>query len=210
MSLDIPIRIVLVEDDLTIVEGYTFLLNNDGSCEVINAYQSVESCLVELENDSPDVILLDIKLPGINGVDAVPIIKAKFPSVKIIMLTVFENKEMIFNALTNGASGYLSKNTSSQRILESIKEVHEGGGVMSTSVARMVIESFQKNPNTPLTKRETQILEMIAEGKSRPRIAEQLFIDLETVKTHIKNIYFKLNVHSREEAIKIAKDNKLI
>ena len=116
----------------------------------------------------------------------------------------------IFRALAGGAAGYLTKDTPHQKILTSIKEVLDGGGPMSSNIARMVIQSFQRSEESPLTPRETEILEQISTGKSRKRIAEELFIDLETVKSHIKNIYSKLNVHSKADAIKLAKDNKFI
>jgi DNA-binding NarL/FixJ family response regulator len=128
----------------------------------------------------------------------------------VLILTVYESEKLIFNALANGASGYLTKNTPSAKIIESIKEVKDGGGPMSINIAKLVIRSFQKNQESPLSKRETQILELIGDGKSRSQIAKELFIDLETVRSHIKNIYVKLDVNSRADAIKMAKQNKLI
>jgi len=130
--------------------------------------------------------------------------------VHVIILTVYESEEIIFTALRNGASGYLTKNISSEKVIESIKEVMDGGGPMSTGIAKLVMKSFQKNPASPLTKRETQILGGIAEGKSRNKIANELIIDVETVKTHIKNIYHKLNVNSKDEAIRIARESRYI
>jgi DNA-binding NarL/FixJ family response regulator len=154
--------------------------------------------------------MLDIELPGTNGIDATLWIKKKLPKSYIIMLTVYESEEQIFNALSNGASGYLTKNSPIAKIIDSIREVCEGGGPMSTNVARMVIKSFQKNQQSPLSKRETQILEMVSEGKSRSQIANDLFIDSETVKTHLKNVYVKLDVNSKADAIKAARKDKLI
>jgi len=127
-----------------------------------------------------------------------------------LILTVYESENLIFDALSNGASGYLTKNTPAVKIVESIKEVKQGGGPMSVNIARLVIDSFRKNQDSPLSKRETQILELIADGKSRSQIARDLFIDLETVRSHIKNIYIKLDVNSRADAIKTARDNRLI
>jgi len=132
------------------------------------------------------------------------------PKTHILMLTVYDNEELVFKALSNGASGYLTKNSNTEKIIDAIQEVMDGGAPMSMNIAKIVIRSFHKNTNSPLTKRETEILEQIAEGKSRSKIAKDLFVDLETVKSHIKNIYSKLNVHSREDAIKQAKDNKYI
>lgn len=126
------------------------------------------------------------------------------------MLTVYETEKMILDALANGASGYFTKNTSPAKIIEAIQEVMQGGGPMSPDVAKKVIMSLQRNPDSPLTKRETQILELIAKGEDRGRIACELFIEIETVKTHIKNIYLKLDVNSRADAIKVAKANRLI
>jgi DNA-binding NarL/FixJ family response regulator len=126
------------------------------------------------------------------------------------LLTVYDNEENVFNALAKGASGYLIKSDSTEKIMDAIKEVVEGGAPMSMHIAKIVIKSFHKNQNSPLTKRETEILEQVANGKSRSKIAKEMFIDLETVKSHIKNIYVKLNVHSREDAIKEARNNKYI
>ena len=127
-----------------------------------------------------------------------------------MILTVYESEKLIFEALANGASGYLTKNTASAKIIESIKEVVDGGGPMSINIARMVIKSFQKNQASPLSKRETQILLMVSQGKSRFQIADELEIDWETVKSHLKNVYTKLDVNSKSEAIKAARDEKLI
>jgi DNA-binding NarL/FixJ family response regulator len=130
--------------------------------------------------------------------------------VHILILTVYESEKLIFDALSNGASGYLTKSTPAAKIVESIKEVKQGGGPMSVNIARVVINSFRRNQNSPLSKRETQILELVCNGKSRTQIANELFIDLETVRSHIKNIYIKLDVNSRADAIKTARDNKLV
>ena len=204
------IRIVIIEDDEIIREGYSMLLNQQEGFEVVNQYESFDEAVKYIVNNSPNVILLDVELPGTNGIEAIPKLKKLLPDTYIIILTVFESEKFIFEALANGASGYLTKNTPPAKILESVKEAVEGGGPMSVNVARMVIRSFRRNQESPLSKRETQILELIGDGKNRSQIANELFIDLETVRTHIKNIYTKLNVNSKADAIKIAKDNKLI
>jgi DNA-binding NarL/FixJ family response regulator len=204
------IRIVIIEDDETIRTGYTFLIGATEGYQVINAYVSYDEAAHHLLTDRPDVILLDIELPGTNGIEALLKIKKCLPHCHVLILTVYESQKQIFDALANGASGYLTKSTPAVKIIESIKEVNEGGGPMSINIARMVISSFMKNQDSPLSKRETQILELVAEGKSRSQIARDLFIDLETVRSHIKNIYLKLDVNSRADAIKTAKENKLI
>ncbi len=204
------IRVILIEDDKTIREGYSYLIGRAEGIRMVNSYASFEDAEPYLISDYPDVILLDIELPGLNGLQAIERIKKKYPSGHIIILTVYDNEENIFKALSSGASGYLTKNSTSSKILDSIREVMSGGGPLSAGIAKMVIHSFRKKTDSPLTKRETQILECIAEGKSRTSIATELFIDKETVKTHIKNIYNKLDVNSKEGAIRIARQDKLI
>jgi DNA-binding NarL/FixJ family response regulator len=204
------IPVVIIEDDETIRKGFQYLINASENCSVVNTYASVEEALQKLQADKPEVILLDIELPGIKGIDAIPKIKQLLPKTHILMLTVYDNEENVFNALTKGAAGYLTKNDSTEKIMDAIREVVDGGAPMSMNIAKIVIRSFHKNQNSPLTKRETEILEQIANGKSRSKIAKQMFIDLETVKSHIKHIYVKLNVHSRDEAIREARNNKYI
>jgi len=210
MSRNLDIAVAIIEDDSTIREGYVYLIGNTPGYIIAGSYPSFEDAAKKLVHDNPDVVLLDVELPGINGIDAIPKIKKLIPEAHVLILTVYEQDMLIFRALGNGASGYLTKNTPPEKIISAIHEVMEGGGPMSAHIARMVIQSFQRNEASPLTRRETEILEQIATGKSRKRIAEELFIDLETVKSHIKNIYHKLNVHSKADAIKTAKDNKFI
>ncbi|MCO5947779.1 response regulator transcription factor [Mucilaginibacter flavidus] len=204
------ILVSIIEDDDTIRSGYSFLIGNTEGYEVVSSYSSYDAAAHKIASDKPDVILLDIEMPGTNGVDAIPRLKKLLPHAHVLILTVYESEKLIFEALANGASGYLTKNTPSAKIIASIKEVKEGGGPMSINIAKMVIRSFQKNQESPLSKRETQILEEISVGKSRSQIANELFIDLETVRSHIKNIYLKLNVNSRADAIKTARENRLI
>ncbi|MBA3829563.1 MAG: response regulator transcription factor [Taibaiella sp.] len=210
MSRDLDIKVCIIEDDETIREGYAFLIGNTKGYKIVGTYPSYEEAAKKIAHDDPDVLLLDVELPGISGIDALPKLKKLLPDMHILILTVYEQDMLIFRALGNGAAGYLTKNTAPEKIISAIHEVMEGGGPMSAHIARMVISSFQRSASTPLTRRETEILEQIATGKSRKRIAQELFIDLETVKSHIKNIYQKLDVHSKADAIKTAKDNKFI
>lgn len=207
---DQDIRVAIIEDDQTIRDGYAYLIGHTEGYKVVGTYPSYEDAQKKLAGDAPDVLLLDVELPGTSGIDALPRIKKMIPELHVLILTVYEQDMLIFRALGNGAAGYLTKNTPPEKIIAAIREVMEGGGPMSAHIARMVISSFQRNEQTPLTRRETEILEQIATGKSRKRIAEELFIDLETVKSHIKNIYHKLDVHSKADAIKLARDNKFI
>ncbi|MNJ98854.1 Transcriptional regulatory protein DegU [compost metagenome] len=210
MNEPVAARIVIIEDDATIREGYTYLVNNTSPYQVVNTYGSFDDAKLKIVKDNPDVIILDIQLPGTNGIEALPLLKKLLPNVYIIMLTVHETEKIILEALANGASGYFTKNTPSSKIIEAINDVMQGGGPMSPNVAKKVITSLQKNPDSPLTKRETQILNLITRGKDRSQIATELFIETETVKTHIKNIYLKLNVNSKADAIKVARNNRLV
>ena len=203
-------KIVIIEDDETIREGYAYLIQHTSIYKVANTYPSFDLAKHKIVKDAPDVVVLDIQLPGTSGLDAIPIIKKLLPKTYILMLTVYETEKMILDALANGASGYFTKNTSPAKIIEAIKEVIQGGGPMSPDVAKKVIMSLQKNQDSPLTRRETQVLELISKGKDRCQIANELFIEIETVKTHVKNIYVKLNVNSKADAIKVARANKLI
>lgn len=204
------IRVVIIEDDTTIREAYTFLIDMAEGYKVVNAYSSAESALKSIKNDDPHIVLLDVELPGMKGPEAIPKLKSLVDEVHIIMLTVYDHQEIVFDALSKGASGYLTKSTSPDKIIEALGEVMDGGGPMSAHIARMVVHSFQRSQRSPLTRRETEILEQIADGKTRGRIAAEMFIDLETVKSHLKNIYAKLDVHSRADAIRTAKQHRYI
>jgi len=204
------ILVALIEDDATIREGYAYLIGQAEGFTVVGAYGSIEDALKKIGNHPPDVLLLDVELPGASGIEALPKLKKVLPDTQILILTVYEEESLIFRALGNGASGYLTKNTPANKIMEAIREVMSGGGPMSAHIAKMVISSFKRSDTSPLTRRETEILEQIATGKSRKRIADELYIDLETVKSHIKNIYHKLDVHSKADAIKTAKEQKFI
>ena len=160
--------------------------------------------------DEPDIVLMDIGLPGISGVEGIKRIKRARPKIDILTVTVHDEDEIVFNSLCAGASGYLTKNITPQRLIEAIKEVKQGGAPMSTNIARLVIRSFQKSTVSPLTPRETEVLQHLAKGKSYTMIADKLYINKETVRTHIKNIYKKLNVNSKAAAIEKATKDRLI
>jgi DNA-binding NarL/FixJ family response regulator len=203
-------RIIIVEDDVIIREAFVTLINQSGDYIVVNAYSNAEDAIKKINEDMPNIYLMDIELPGMNGIEAISKIKAILPDTHVVVVTVYENDELVFKALCEGASGYLTKNTPSAKLIESLKELESGGAPMSTHIARMVVSSFHKNRQTPLTARELEVLELLSSGKSYSTIADQLFIDKETVKSHIKNIYLKLEVHSKAEAIEKARKSKYI
>ncbi len=203
------IKISIIEDDKDIRESLAILLNGTLDFECLSTYVTCESAIDKIEDDKPDVILMDINLPGISGIEGTKIIKKKLPAIEIIMLTISDNENDIFNSLCAGACGYLKKNTPPHKLIEAIKEAVNGGAPMSMDVARLVVNSFKKETRkNDLTARETEILRNLCDGSSYKKIAGELFIDLNTVKFHIRNIYRKLEVNSKGEAIaKAMKEN---
>lgn len=203
-------KIILVEDDPIIRDAFQQLIQQSGDYVVIDSYGNAEDAIRNVSADGADIYLMDIELPGMNGIDAISKLKMIKPSLQIVVVTVYENDELVFKALCEGASGYLTKNTPAAKIVESLKELENGGAPMSTNIARMVVSSFHRNRKSPLSPRELEVLELLASGKSYSGIADQLFVDKETIRTHIKNIYLKLEVHSKAEAIEKARKSKYI
>ena len=210
MKTPSPKRIIIVEDDNIIRNAFVTLIQQSGDYTVANAYSNAEAAIKNVKDDAPDICLMDIELPGMNGIEAIPKIKVLSPNTQVVVVTVYENDDLVFKALCEGASGYLTKNMPPQKLIDSLKELENGGAPMSTNIARLVVSSFHKNRQSPLTARELEVLELLSSGKSYSTIADQLFVDKETVKSHIKNIYLKLEVHSKAEAIEKAKKSKYI
>ena len=203
-------RITIIEDNQQIREAFASLLSFRDDFRVVGKYESCEEALKDLSEDQPDVVLMDVDLPGMSGIEGTKKIKKDSPRSNVIIITVFENGKTVFDALCAGASGYLTKSSDRDKLLSAIDEVLSGGAPMSSKIARMVVSSFQKNTNSPLTDRETEILSQIAEGRSYTSIGENLFISKETVKFHIKNIYLKLQVNNKADALRKANEDKLI
>lgn len=195
------ISVVIVEDDSEIRESLELLINGTPDYECLKSFEDAETALKWLNEEIPDVVLMDIGLPGISGIEAIKRIKQKYPSLDVLVLSIHENDEYVFDALCAGATGYLTKDTPPNKIMDGIKEVYEGGAPMSSQIARMVIDSFKIKPSPELTKRETEVLTDLCNGSSYKMIADNLFISEETVRKHIKNIYRKLEVHSKSEAV---------
>jgi DNA-binding NarL/FixJ family response regulator len=186
------------------------LVNGTADFECLESFEDAETALKWLDNEIPDVVLMDIGLPGMSGIEAIKKIKQKYPSLDVLVLSIHENDEYVFDALCAGATGYFTKDISPNKILDGIKEVYEGGAPMSSQIARMVIGSFKIKPSPELTKRETEVLTDLCDGSSYKMIADNLFISEETVRKHIKNIYKKLEVHSKSEAVAKAIRERLV
>jgi DNA-binding NarL/FixJ family response regulator len=199
------IKVAIVEDDEQVRENLAALIGGTKGFECVGTYASGEQVLETLPRRLPDVVLMDINLPGISGVECVRQLKSLAPEVLIVMLTVYDDSERIFQALQMGASGYLLKRSPSDEIVRAIEEVHRGGAPMSSYIARKVVQSFQKyrpsdKPAENLTKRETDVLSYVARGYTNKEIAEALGLSTETVHGYLKTIYTKLHVRSRTEA----------
>jgi len=203
-------RITIIEDNEVVRDGYALLIGSVGGHEVVSTYDNCEDALRLLEHDRPDIILMDLELPGMNGIEGTQKVKKILPKTDIIVITVHANSELVFQALCAGACGYITKNAGHTKLLDAISEVRNGGAPMSSNIARMVVQSFQRNTDSPLTPRETEVLELLAKGKSYTLIADELFVHKETIKSHIKNIYFKLQVNSKADAIEKALKERLI
>lgn len=215
-TTDTPITIItmitvsIVEDDEDIRQSLAILINGTNGFSCLKQYGECASAIADIERHTPDVLLMDIGLPGISGIEGIKIIKERVPEIDIIVLTAHENDSYVFESLCAGACGYLIKDTTPARLLEAIKEIHGGGAPMSTQIARMVVNSFKKKTDTTLSPRETEVLNLLCISHSYRSIADSLFISEETVRRHIKSIYRKLEVHSKSEAVAKALRNKLL
>ncbi|GAB6283173.1 MAG: response regulator transcription factor [Ignavibacterium sp.] len=200
------INIVIVEDDNDIRDGLKFLFNDKNHNFICtNTYGSAEELLDEFENIDIDIILMDIGLPGMSGIDCLRKVKTMNPEVLVVMLTIFEDDEKLFSSLMTGADGYILKKTPQSKLLDSLLELYNGGVPMSHQIARRVLDVFRKIPSESeidsLTKREFEILNLLVQGFTYKQIADKLFISQQTVHEHIKHIYQKLQVHSKTEAV---------
>ncbi|HAN64920.1 MAG TPA: DNA-binding response regulator [Chitinophagaceae bacterium] len=198
------IRIAIIEDNDQYRKAIDIILQLDPNISIAHTLNNCAEMIGRFQAELPDVVLMDIDMPGMNGIQAAWEIKKHFPDVRIIMLTVFEDEEKIFGALKAGANGYLLKKDSPQKIIDSICAVHRGEAVMNGIIASKVLDFFQQSmlkeiEQSSLTDREKQILELLINGFSYKEIAASIGISVETLNSHIKNIYRKLNVHSRSE-----------
>ncbi len=201
------IKVAIFEDNSNMREGLFQLINGSNGFICTGAFPNCDDLIKRIENSNPDVIVMDIEMPGINGIEGVKIVKESYPEIKILMETIFEDDEKIFDSICAGAEGYILKNTPPVEILAAIKEIYEGGSPMTPTIANRVLKMVKKQRtsdsknNFNLTDREKEILSCLVEGMSYKLIADECTISIDTVNVHIKNIYKKLQVHSKSEAV---------
>ncbi len=213
------LRIAIFDDNRNIRDSISMLLNTEKEFKVVGSFANVLNNLRDVESCTPDVILMDIEMPGMSGIEAVRSIKSRYPEIQILMQTVFEDDDRVFDSICAGASGYILKNFLNTKLIDFIKELQYGGSPMSPSIARKVLMRMQQvqqivKPEEPqdyqLTKREKEVLACVVNGLSYKMIADQLFISYETVRTHIKKIYEKLHVVSLSQAVSKAMKERIV
>ncbi len=213
------LRIAIFDDNINIRDSIGMLLKTEKDFQVVGSFAHVLDCIAEIKICRPDVILMDIEMPGMTGIEAVRIIKKEFPDILILMQTVFEDDERVFDSICAGASGYILKNFLNIKLIDSIKEVQFGGSPMSPSIARKVLNKMQQipehispeaAPDYHLTPREKEVLACIVNGLAYKMIAGHLFISYETVRTHVKRIYEKLHVASLTEVVHKAMKERIV
>lgn len=213
------VRVAIFDDNKNVRDSITLLLKTMPGLEIAGSFSHVLDCVADVKNCRPDIILMDIEMPGMSGIEAVGLIKKAFPDIQILMQTVFEDDERVFDAICAGASGYILKNHLNTLLLDSITSLQYGGAPMSPSIARKVLEKLQQlprqaaplpSPDYRLSPREKEVLACIVEGLSYKMIAGRLGIGYETVRSHVKKIYEKLHVASLTEAVAKAINQKLI
>ncbi len=208
------IRVVVFDDNELLRDSISLLISDDDQFFLAGAYANCKNLVLIIENTRPDVIVMDIDMPGISGIEAVGIIRKNYPGMQVLMQTIFDNDEKIFAAIKAGANGYILKNAESRKLLESISDVYSGGVPMTPSVARKVLKQFQGDGNQAkddfnLSNREKEVLSLLVNGKSYKMIANDLEITYDTVRAHMKKIYEKLHVSSMTEAVAKAINQQL-
>ena len=200
------IRVALVEDDSATREGLRWLVTSTDGFRCVGAFGSVEAALTGLAAEPPDVLLLDIHLPGMLGSEAVPLLRKRYPGMQVVMLTVYAAEDKVFESLRNGACGYVLKKTPAAELMEAVRDAHQGGSPMSSEIARKVIELLRRapapaEPEARLTPQEVRLLELLAEGYSYQGAAGRMNISVNTVRNYVRSVYEKLQVSTRSEAV---------
>lgn len=215
MPTDEPICVAIIEDQRATRDGLCMLINGTPGYSCVATYGSMEEALRLIHLNMPDVVLLDIHLPGMPGSEGARLLKEQYPSMKILMLTIYTEDDKVFESICNGACGYLLKKTPPAKLLEAIREAHDGGAPLSPEIARKVVTLFQKTGppeilDHDLSPQEIRLLELLAKGYSYQMAANQLHISINTVRKHVCSIYDKLHVHSKSEAVTKALRSRII
>lgn len=210
-----PITVAIVEDNPDYRTGISYILKTSPTCMIVGEFANAEDFLDEVDEILPDVVLMDIGLPGISGIEATSTIKQKYPRIQVIILSVFEDDDNVFRAICAGAIGYVAKPVMPQQLLEAVENAFNGGTPMSPHIARKVIEMFKQHAPPPkadyhLTERELDVLERLVQGDDYKQIADKLFLSIFTVRAHLRNIYDKLHVHSKSQAVSKALNEGLV
>ncbi len=208
------IRVAILDDDAEFRELISTTVSSSEDLKCVAIYETCDEALEKIEEDIPDILLLDIAMPGKSGIQSLKEIKQKFPSVEVLMLTVLSDNEKIFESVRNGAVGYILKKSPAQKLLEAIKEAYQGGAPFPGEIARKVLEYFKTplkdSTQSELSDREKEVLEALVDGHGTKAIADKLFVSINTIRFHLRNIYNKLHVNSRTEAVAKALKNKII
>ncbi|MBP6430679.1 MAG: response regulator transcription factor [Ferruginibacter sp.] len=196
------IRVFVYDDNADRRDSLKALINLNDNLKFVGEAADCSHALQDVENNNPDVVLMDINMPNVDGIQGLKLIKTKHPEVKILMQTAYDDSEKIFTSISNGASGYILKNDKPHRILQAIEEVYEGGAAMNPSIAQKVLDFFApKEKKSPLSPKENEVLALLAEGNSYKMVADKLGVSYTTINTHTKRIYEKLHISSLGEAI---------
>ena len=201
-----PIKVAIVEDDAEILEMLSRVIRRAAQFDMVGGFPDAEAALEAIPRLAPNVVIMDLQLPGMSGIDCIRVLKQKMPGIQVLVFTVFSDSDQVFRALEAGASGYLLKRTARREVVEAIEQVWDGGAPMSGEIARKVVESFRRvqpsvGPSRQLTPREEEVLSLLAKGYVTKEVADALSLSSDTVRFHLKHVYEKLHVHSRTEAL---------
>ncbi len=203
-------RIVIIEHDEKFRSLISSMIDASGQYSLVNQYTECEEALSNVKKDFPDIIVMNIDFPKMKGTDAIPEIKRVFPQINILVVTDYQDEEIVFNALSAGANGYILRDSWAYNFMIHLNEIAQGGSPLSPSIAKIIVESMHVSRISPLTSREGQVLKLITQGNSYSRIANELHISKETSKSHIRNIYRKLNVKSKSEVVRKAFEERIV
>lgn len=208
--MSLPKRVFIVDDDEAIRSAYATMINSTPKFKVVGDFDNCEDAIKSIKKLKPDIVMMDIGLPQMSGIEGTRAISKMDPRIEVIIVSVHDEGQSVFEALKAGATGYISKSANYTELISALEEIEKGGAPMSSKIARLVVQDFHLSHTNPLTKRESYILSMVAEGKTYTQIAREANISKDTAKTHIRNIYKRLQVNKKSDAINKGRKEKLI